>query len=1102
MPIDDNPLWYKDAIIYEVHVRAFFDSNGDGIGDFPGLTSRLDYLQDLGVTALWLLPFYPSPLRDDGYDTADYTAIHPAYGTMNDFRVFLREAHRRGLRVITELVVNHTSDQHPWFQRARRARPGTAARDFYVWSDTPEKYGETRIIFQDYETSNWTWDPVAQSYYWHRFFHHQPDLNYDNPQVRKAIFKVLDFWMNLGVDGMRLDAVPYLFEREGTNCENLPETHAFLKDLRRHVDQRYRNRMFLAEANQWPEDAVAYLGDECHMAFHFPVMPRMFMAVRMEDRFPIVDILEQTPAIPETNQWALFLRNHDELTLEMVTDEERDYMYRVYAHESEARINVGIRRRLAPLMNNQRRKLELMNGLLFSMPGTPILYYGDEIGLGDNIYLGDRNGVRTPMQWNGDRNAGFSTANPQKLFLPVNIDPEYHYEAVNVEAQQKNPQSLLWWQKRLIALRKHYKAFSRGSIEFLHPENMKVLAFIREFEDERILVVANLSRFAQYAELDLSPWAGSTPVELFGHTEFPPVIADRPYLLTLSPHGFLWFHLQAAREPAEVAPTLPRLSIDGAWGQLFTRERKAPLERLLPDYLNEVRWFSAKARRIKGVTLRDVVVIPGAAVEPRLLVLHVEFREGDPLEYLLPVTYVTGKAARDAREHHRPAILAEVAAREGGRNGEGLLVDASIDPHFGEQLLAAMERRRVFRGFEGEVTAWSSRAYRQLRGAEPIPATVLRAEQSNTSIVFGDRFILKLIRRMEAGENPELEIGRFLTDRREGVNVPAVAGALEYRRAKEEPITLGILETFVPNEGNAWDYTLDELGRFFERALALARSGDGDPEPPPSMLSCIDLPAPDQYLVLTDTFYENLRLLGIRTAEFHKALASDPDHLHFRPEPFTTLYQRGVYQSLRNSTSQLFQQLRRRLRTLPDSARADAEAVLGLENRILEKFRGLLDVKVEATRLRVHGDYHLGQVLYTGKDFVIIDFEGEPLRSVTERRIKRSPLRDVAGMMRSFHYAVRSWCFLETGQGLIRDEEQPDYQAWARYWYQWTSGVFLAAYLEAVGEASFIPKQRRELSVLLDSYLLEKAVYELAYELNNRPSWIRIPLEGLQDLVA
>src|SRR4051794_33239353 len=573
LPTDD-PLWFKDAVIYELHVRAFGDSNGDGIGDFDGLTSRLDYLQQLGVTALWLLPFYPSPLRDDGYDIADYAGINPVYGNLRSFKRFLNEAHRRGLRVITELVLNHTSDQHPWFQRSRHAKAGSRWRDYYMWSDTPDRYPGVRIIFEDYEHSNWTWDPVAGAYYWHRFFSHQPDLNYDNPEVREVMLRVVDRWLEMGVDGVRLDAVPYLFAREGTNCENLPETHDYLKALRSHVDALFPGRLLLAEANQWPEDAVAYFGDsakggdECHMAFHFPVMPRLFMGLRMEDRFPIIDILQDTPPIPENCQWANFLRNHDELTLEMVTDEERDYMYRSYAADPQMRVNVGIRRRLAPLLGNDRRKIEIMNALLFSLPGTPVLYYGDELGMGDNVYLGDRDSVRTPMQWSPDRSAGFSGTNPQQLYLPVIIDPDYHYESINVEAQDRNPSSLLWWMRRIIALRQQHPVFGRGEIEFLYPENAKVLTFIRRDANEEVLVVANLSRLAQSVHLDLHGQRGYTPVELFGGNEFP-VIGENPYHLTVGPYGFYWFLLDPNRQEARFAShdpsDLPRIDVGDDW---------------------------------------------------------------------------------------------------------------------------------------------------------------------------------------------------------------------------------------------------------------------------------------------------------------------------------------------------------------------------------------------------------------------------------------------------------------------------------------------------------------------------------------------------------
>ena len=549
-----DPLWYKDAIVYQTHVKSFRDANADGYGDFRGLTDRLDYIQQLGATCVWLLPFYPSPLRDDGYDISSYEAINSTYGTIDDFQAFLDAAHERGLKVITELVINHTSDQHPWFQRARRAPKDSRERNWYVWSDDPNKYAGTRIIFTDTETSNWTWDPIAQQFFWHRFFSHQPDLNFDNPEVVEAVKNVMRFWLKMGVDGLRLDAIPYLIERDGTNCENLPETHEALKDLRRTLDAEYENRIFLAEANQWPTDVRQYFGnsDECHMAFHFPVMPRMYMALRKEDRTPIVDIMRQTPEIPEDCQWAIFLRNHDELTLEMVTDEERDYMYKEYARESRMRINVGIRRRLAPLMDNGRRQIEIMSALLMSMPGTPIIYYGDEIGMGDNVYLGDRNGVRTPMQWSTDRNAGFSDADSAALYSPVIVDPPYGYQGINVTAQERTSTSLLRWMRRLIAVRREFKAFGRGTWEPLHPENRRVLVFLRRYKDETILCVNNLSRFAQYVELDLREFQGMVPLELYSKNAFPPV-GEWPYLLTMGPHNFLWFRMMPPEQAKQYA---------------------------------------------------------------------------------------------------------------------------------------------------------------------------------------------------------------------------------------------------------------------------------------------------------------------------------------------------------------------------------------------------------------------------------------------------------------------------------------------------------------------------------------------------------------------
>ena len=542
--LPEDPLWYKDAVLYQIHIKSYRDSNGDGYGDFGGLIQKLDYIKSLGATTIWLLPFFPSPLKDDGYDIAAYEAINPTYGSIDDFQQFMQEAHARGLRVLIELVINHTSDQHPWFQRARKSPKGSPERDYYVWSDDPNKYAEARIIFTDTETSNWTWDPIGQQFYWHRFFSHQPDLNFDNPVVRQAVINIMKFWLRMGVDGLRLDAIPYLIEREGTNCENLPETHEVLKELRAAMDEEFTNRIFIAEANQWPPDVRPYFGDadECHMAFHFPLMPRMYMALRKEDATPILDIMRQTPPIPESCQWAIFLRNHDELTLEMVTDEERDYMYREYARDPRMRINVGIRRRLAPLLDNGRKQIEMMNALLLSMPGTPIIYYGDELGMGDNIYLGDRNGVRTPMQWSDGKNAGFSEAPSQALYSPVIVDPPYGFQTINVEAEERTPTSLLRWTRRIIGVRQKYKAFGRGSWEPQRTNNKTVLCYLRRYEQEVLLCVHNLSRFAQAVELDLTEFNGWTPVELWSEKPFPK-IGELTYLMTMGPHGFYWFRL-------------------------------------------------------------------------------------------------------------------------------------------------------------------------------------------------------------------------------------------------------------------------------------------------------------------------------------------------------------------------------------------------------------------------------------------------------------------------------------------------------------------------------------------------------------------------------
>jgi maltose alpha-D-glucosyltransferase / alpha-amylase len=1102
----DEPLWYKDAVFYEARVRSFFDSDGDGVGDFRGLTAKLDYLEDLGVTTLWLLPFYPSPQRDDGYDIADYTDVHPELGTLQDFKVFLREAHRRHLHVVTELVINHTSDQHPWFQRARRAPPGSVERDFYVWSDTADKYLGARIIFRDFETSNWTYDPVARAHFWHRFYSHQPDLNFDNAAVRAAVLKVLDFWLGLGVDGLRLDAVPYLFEREGTSCENLPETHDLLRDLRRHVDARYKNRMLLAEANQWPEDAVAYFGqgDECHMAFHFPIMPRLYLSVRTEDRFPIADIWAQTPAIPESCQWALFLRNHDELTLEMVTDEERDYLYRAYADEPRMRINLGIRRRLAPIFGNNRRAIELMNGLLLSLPGTPVVYYGDEIGMGDNIYLGDRNGVRTPMQWSADRNAGFSTADAQRLVLPPITGHEYHYEAVNVETQQRNRHSLLWWMKRIITLRKRHSAFGRGDMEILNPDNPRVLAFIRRHGDEQILVVANLSRFVQPVRLALGGRRGLVPVELFGRTAFPP-IGDGDYLLTLGPHGFFWFELQQPRRQAMIASPqqdLPTLRVSGRVENVITGRGREALLELLPDYLMQVRWFGGKARSIKGVELSGVIPVPDASVPSFLTLARVEYADGEAETYLLPLALVSGHRADEVCTRYPGGAIALCSS---GQDEPHLLIDAMSDPEFCQALLSLIDRRRKLHSSSGEIAAVQSSAYLRMRTPDQrLEARPLGVEQSNTSVLFGDRFILKLFRRVEPGTSPELELTRHLTEKAGFQHAPALAGWLDLRSAphaglsagRGEPTTLGVLQAMVPNEGDAWRFTKENVKRYFERVAARPTRAQ---QPRKHLLDLVEEEAPDEVRDRMGGYLEAAQLLGRRTGELHVAL-TDAEDPGFRPEPVSGLDQRSTYQSMRNLTGNVLRTLARQLDRLPDELRPAARALLAAEKQVVAAFEAFLRQPTTALRSRIHGDYHLGQVLYTGKDFVIIDFEGEPARPLSERRRKRRALRDVAGMLRSFHYAAFGTLFELREQGLVGGHRIEELTGFADLWQIWASWAFLRGYLEVMRGSALLPLDRVELQTLLDTYLLEKAIYELGYELNNRPAWVQIPLHGIAQI--
>ena len=1095
--LDEKLHWYKDAVIYEVHIKAFRDGNGDGIGDFLGLMQKLDYLQDLGVTAIWLLPFYPSPLRDDGYDIADYYSINPAYGDLMQFQELLKQAHARNLKVITELVINHTSDQHPWFQRARRAPKGSPERGLYVWKDDPTQYKDVRIIFQDFETSNWTWDTEAQQYYWHRFFHHQPDLNYDNPLVQQEVFKILDFWCSLGVDGFRLDAVPYLYEREGTNGENLPETHAFLKRLRKHVDEKYPGTLLLAEANMWPEDSASYFGngDECHMNYHFPVMPRMFMALQTEDRYPITDIFDQTPDIPDTCQWAIFLRNHDELTLEMVTDEERDYMYKVYVKDPKARINLGIRHRLAPLMANNRKKIELLNYLLFSLPGTPVLYYGDEIGMGDNFYLGDRDGVRTPMQWSSDRNAGFSEANPHKLYLPVILDPEYHYEAVNVELQSWNTSSLLWWMKRLISKRKQYKSFSRGDMKFISSENPKILAFTRTYEDQTMLVVVNLSRYTQPVELDLSQYGGYNPVELFSKNKFPIVKGDTPYFITLGGHDCQWFIMEQSQTLLSEKQILPHFELR-SWEQIVQKEVVSILEtKIFPAYMMQLRWFGGKGRVIENMEIINYAALELKHHSAIFFLIQVTYQSGLPDIYQLPVSFAPEGIAVRLQDSCPKSIISRVTV--GGV--EGVLYDAVYGTPLQETILNFMgENRNIKLHNSHLVFTGHQKVSAHLKEHESIKPKVLSGEQSNTSVIYGNRFFLKLFRKVDRAINPDLEITRFLTEETNFRNIPAFMGAIEWKFEKDS-LVMGMMQEMIESSGDAWVNMLDRLNVFNEKILVsnysqLSHDKVGSLFEP---VGYDEIPEDFKELIDASTA-EQASLLGVRTGEMHLALASGHAFPDFKPEPYSLHYQRSLYAGLQSLVRGTFLNQSKNLQKLEEQARKEAEEVLAMKEDILDVLRRIYKRKIDVIKIRIHGDYHLGQVLFTGRDFVITDFEGEPARSYSERRLKRSPLRDVAGMVRSFHYAAYGSLLLDDH---IRKEDVDKLIPFVEQWYHYMSGFFMKAYLDTVKGSAFIPDNKEDLETLMTTFLLEKAIYELNYELNNRPGWVMIPLRGIKALM-
>jgi maltose alpha-D-glucosyltransferase/alpha-amylase len=1083
-----DPLWYKDAVIYQVHIKSFFDSNNDGVGDFPGLIEKLDYIADLGVNAIWLLPFYPSPRRDDGYDIADYRNVHPEYGDLADIRRFIHEAHKRGIRIITELVINHTSDQHPWFQKARAAKPGSAARDFYVWSDNDQKYSGTRIIFVDTEKSNWTWDDTAKAFYWHRFFSHQPDLNFDNPKVLKEVLNIMRFWMDLGVDGLRLDAVPYLIERDGTNNENLSETHDILKEIRAALDEHAPGRMLLAEANQWPEDAQQYFGqgDECHMSFHFPLMPRMYMAIAQEDRFPITDIMRQTPDIPANCQWAIFLRNHDELTLEMVTDSERDYLWNTYAADRRARINLGIRRRLAPLMEHDRRRIELMNGLLLSMPGTPVIYYGDEIGMGDNIHLGDRDGVRTPMQWSPDRNGGFSRANPADLVLPPVMDPVYGYDAVNVEAQAGDQHSLLNWTRRMLSVRRRHQSFGRGAQQFLYPGNRKILAYLRTLaqeggETETILCVYNLSRTAQAVELDLSAHAGRVPVDLLGGAAFPP-IGQLTYLLTMPPYGFFWFILatEAALPPWHIRPSepLPELatlviSRNGLMDVLSPTARNTIETESLPAYLRRRRWFASKDQIIKSTRLIRTDKIPGRTID--ILLAEVEVQMANKSErYQLPL----GISWDGETNSVLPQQLALARVRQTRKMG--YLTDAFALDVFPLGLIRALRARTVLSVEEGEVRCTATPYLDALELPDNPEIRRLSAEQSNTSLIVGEQVVMKIIRRVMSGINPEVEMVRYLTEQHYA-NTPPLLGEITRVANDGSEHSMIVAQTFVRNQGDAWQYTLDYLSRFTQSLSLQAPTTETESDQLAGYASFV-------------------RALGTRLGELHALLARPSDNDAFNPLPAqatdTALWAQAAQAQLHSAFTVLED-----IHDYADDKAGDAATFLRTNQaQILAVVADLAKAGTGSLLTRVHGDFHLGQVLVVGGDAYIIDFEGEPSKPLAVRRAKSSPMRDVAGLLRSFNYAAAA-ARLTYASGPTADNAHNE-AALQRFVTE-MSVQFLTAYNTVAEAASprWIEGGPPE-AALLDLFLLEKAAYEICYEAANRPAWLPIPLRGLAEIAA
>ncbi len=1077
----DVTSWYKDAIIYQLHIKSFYDANGDGIGDFQGLFEKLDHIAALGATAIWLLPFFPSPRRDDGYDIADYGSVSSDYGTIDDFRKFVSAAHQRNIRVIMELVINHTSDQHPWFQRARLAPPDSPERDFYVWSDNDQKFPETRIIFLDTEKSNWTWDQTAGAYYWHRFYSHQPDLNFDNPLVMEELLSVMRFWLETGIDGFRLDAIPYLVEREGTNNENLPETHAILKRIRAALDETHPGVMLLAEANQWPEDTREYFGegDECHMAFHFPLMPRMYMAIAKEDRFPITDIMRQTPDIPDTCQWAIFLRNHDELTLEMVTDAERDYLWDTYASDKRARINLGIRRRLAPLMERDRRRIELMNALLLSMPGTPVLYYGDEIGMGDNIYLGDRDGVRTPMQWSPDRNGGFSKANPARLVLPPVSDAQYGYEALNVESQTSDAHSLLNWTRRMLALRGRHPAFGRGSLRFLTPDNRRILAYLREYAGEVILCVANLSRVPQAVELDLSTFEGRVPVEMTGMSPFPP-IGQLTYLLTLPPYGFFWFQLTDQSDgpawrtaPPEQLPDFHTVVIRRSLTELVDepRHERVLSGDILPAYLSRRRWFGAKDQSLQSARLVSATPIPfadGVVLGELEAVLpdHVE-------SYQLPLAVEWD----DATTNILGQQLALARIRQGRR--VGFLTDGFTVESMGRGIIEGLKNRSMITGRSGTIEYIGTEHLDRLEITDEMEIRWLSAEQSNSSLIMGDVAMIKLIRHVFEGIHPEVEMTRFLTEQGYEHTAPLL-GEVARTDGEGRRSTLVVVQGAIRNQGDAWNWMLANLRRIADE-VATTEAG-------------LDL-ADDQL----DPLLNFVAMIGQRLGELHVLLAKPTDDQSFAPRHASSTDVDTIKTAVTGEIAYAFSKLRELGDTGDNAVDEGVRDLLSRKEQILELAAQRSEKSAATLLTRAHGDFHLGQILVSEGDAVIIDFEGEPARNLAERRAKTNPLRDAAGLLRSLDYLVATATLENDAVSDHHDERRR--LVISRFGGS-AEKAFLENYTRALSASPELPSDPKTVGELLDIFLLEKAAYEIAYEARNRPKWLPIPLFGFSKIVS